>query len=299
MSPRRAARRALLARTTRTSSTYTTYVGQGSPRFWLGLNPQLPNEAFAEIVIVSRTWRRASVSRRGSRRRGQRRTVGSARARRPLQFRPAGRLPGPVPRVGPDTRPCATSPIRCASVMRPMTRCVDPQLDWNEQTPYLKLAVDQDRARALGLTPQDISQSLADADLRRARSRPVRDGIEKVGVVARAVPSERLDLGRMSAISLTIYDVAQRRAGAAVAGRQDRIRAHEEPILWRRNRDMAITVRADVVDGVQAPDVTTRDLAAAAGHGASASCRRLPHRDRRRGRGKRPRPMPRSRPSRR
>ena len=35
-------------------ATYTSYVGQGSPRFWLGLNPQLPNEAFAEIVIVSK-----------------------------------------------------------------------------------------------------------------------------------------------------------------------------------------------------------------------------------------------------
>ena len=35
-------------------ATYTSYVGQGSPRFWLGLNPQLPNEAFAEIVIVAK-----------------------------------------------------------------------------------------------------------------------------------------------------------------------------------------------------------------------------------------------------
>jgi multidrug efflux pump len=34
--------------------THTTYIGQGSPRFWLGLNPQLPNEAFAEIVIVAK-----------------------------------------------------------------------------------------------------------------------------------------------------------------------------------------------------------------------------------------------------
>ncbi len=76
----------------------------------------------------------------------------------------------------------------------------------------------------------------------------IRDGIEKVDVVARAVPSERLDLGRVGDLTITT------RNGVAVPlsqiARLDY--AHEEPILWRRNRDMAITVRADVVDGVQA-----------------------------------------------
>ena len=130
-------------------------------------------------------------------------------------------------------------------------KVVDPHLDWNEQTPYLKLAVDQDRARALGLTPQDISQSLAML-ISGVQVTTLRDGIEKVGVVARAVPSERLDLGRVG--DLTIYS----RGGVAVPLSQiAKIEyAHEEPILWRRNRDMAITVRADIVDGVQAPDVT-------------------------------------------
>ena len=82
----------------------------------------------------------------------------------------------------------------------------------------------------------------------------VRDGIEKVGVVARAVPSERLDLGRVGDLTITS------RNGVAVPLPQiAKIEyAHEEPIMWRRNRDMAITVRTDVVDGVQAPDVTNQ-----------------------------------------
>ena len=82
----------------------------------------------------------------------------------------------------------------------------------------------------------------------------IRDGIEKVGVVARAVPSERLDLGRVGDLTVTS------RNGVAVPLQQiAKIEyAHEEPIMWRRNRDMAITVRADVVDGVQAPDVTNQ-----------------------------------------
>jgi multidrug efflux pump subunit AcrB len=72
--------------------------------------------------------------------------------------------------------------------------------------------------------------------------------------VARAIPSERLDLGRVGELTVTS------RNGVAVPLQQiARIEyAHEEPIMWRRNRDMAITVRTDVVDGVQAPDVTNQ-----------------------------------------
>src|SRR5262249_11813444 len=129
----------------------------------------------------------------------------------------------------------------------------DPQLDWNEQSPYLKLVVDQDRARALGLTPQDVSQSLAML-ISGVEVTTVRDGIEKVGVVARATASERLDLAHVGDLTITSKN------GIAVPLQQiARIEySHEEPILWRRNRDMAITVRSDVNDGVQAPDVTNQ-----------------------------------------
>jgi len=138
-------------------------------------------------------------------------------------------------------------------VMKQNPNVLEPQLDWNEQSPYLKLVVDQDRARALGLTPQDVSQALAML-ISGAPVTTIRDGIEKVGVVARAVPSERLDLGRVGDLTVTS------RNGVAVPLQQiARIEyAHEEPIMWRRNRDMAITVRSDVVDGVQAPDVTSQ-----------------------------------------
>jgi multidrug efflux pump subunit AcrB len=138
-------------------------------------------------------------------------------------------------------------------VVRQNPNVKDPQLDWNEQSPYLKLVVDQDRARALGLTPQDVSQALAML-ISGAPVTTIRDGIEKVGVVARAVPSERLDLGRVGELTVTS------RNGVAVPLTQiaKLEYAHEEPIIWRRNRDMAITVRGDVVDGVQAPDVTSQ-----------------------------------------
>src|SRR5262249_56263278 len=108
-----------------------------------------------------------------------------------------------------------------------------------------------DRVRALGMTPQEISKSLGML-LSGVKITTVRDGIEKVEVVGRAVPAERLDLAHIGDLSL--YS----RNGIAVPLSQiAKVEyAHEEPILWRINRDMSMTVRADVIDGVQPPDVT-------------------------------------------
>ena len=155
--------------------------------------------------------------------------------------------------IGPDPNTVRDIAYKVRDVMRQNDKTKDVQLDWNEQSPYLKLVVDQDRARALGLTPQDVSQALAML-ISGAPVTTIRDGIEKVGVIARAVPSERLDLGRVGDLTVTS------RNGIAVPLQQiAKIEyAHEDPILWRRNRDMAITVRSDVVDGVQAPDVTSQ-----------------------------------------
>ncbi len=118
-------------------------------------------------------------------------------------------------------------------------------------SPSVRLEVDQDRARALGLDPQSIAQTLQTL-LSGFTITTVRDRTERVDVVARAIAAERLDLGAIG--DLTVLS----RGGVAVPLSQVArlVYEHEEPILWRRNRDMAITVRGDVVDGVQAPTVT-------------------------------------------
>ncbi|MET3843982.1 efflux RND transporter permease subunit [Bradyrhizobium sp. OAE829] len=235
-------------------ATYTSYVGQGSPRFWLGLNPQLPNEAFAEIVIVSKDV----DARERIKARLEKAVAGGdlseARVRIDrFNFGPPVGFPVQFRVIGPDPNKVRDIAYQVRDVMRQNPNALEPQLDWNEQSPYLKLVVDQDRARALGLTPQDVSQALSML-ISGAPVTTIRDGIEKVGVVARAVPSERLDLGHVGDLTVTS------RNGVAVPLQQiAKIEyAHEEPILWRRNRDMAITVRTDVADGVQAPDVTNQ-----------------------------------------
>jgi multidrug efflux pump len=235
-------------------ATYTAYVGQGSPRFWLGLNPQLPNEAFAEIVIVARDVEARERIKARLEKAVNDGIMTEARVRVDrFNFGPPVGFPVQFRVIGPDTKTVRDIAYKVRDVVKQNPNVRDPQLNWNEQSPYLKLVVDQDRARALGLTPQDVSQALSML-ISGAPVTTVRDGVEKVEVVARAVPSERLDLARVGDLTITS------RNGVAVPLQQiAKIEySHEEPILWRRNRDMAITVRADVADGVQAPDVTNQ-----------------------------------------
>jgi multidrug efflux pump len=234
--------------------TYTAYVGQGSPRFWLGLNPQLPNEAFAEIVIVAKNVEARERIKAKIENAVADGALNEARVRVDrFNFGPPVGFPVQFRVIGPDTGKVREIAYQVRDIMKQNPNIKEAQLDWNEQSPYLKLVVDQDRARALGLTPQDVSQALAML-ISGVPVTTVRDGIEKVGVVARAVPSERLDLAGVGDLTVTS------RNGVAVPLQQiARIEySHEEPILWRRNRDMAITVRSDVNDGVQAPDVTNQ-----------------------------------------
>jgi multidrug efflux pump len=233
-------------------ATYTTYIGQGSPRFWLGLNPQLPNEAFAEIVVVAKdiAGRERLKTRLDHEIADGALSAARVRVDR-FNFGPPVGFPVQFRVVGPDPNEVRRIAYQVRDIVRSEPRAIDPHLDWNERTPSVKLEVDQDRARALGLTPQDIADSLQML-VSGVPVTTIRDGTEKVTVVARAPANERGDLGSLSEIT-----VLARNGVAVPLGQVAKIAyQHEEPILWRRNRDMSITVRADVVDGVQPPDVT-------------------------------------------
>ena len=236
--------------------TSTTYVGQGAPRFWLGLNPVLPNPNFAQIVIVTKDLEaRERVKARLDKAIADG-ALPEARVRVdrfvfgppvgfPVQFRVAGPDPMQVRRIAEEVR----------QVMAENPKIIDPHLDWSEQVKSIRLEVDQDRARALNLTPQDIAQTLQTL-LSGLTVTQYREGIERIDVVARAIPTERLDLDRLPALTVATSN------GIAVPLSQV-ARLHyeyEEPILWRRNRDIVLTARGDIVDKVQAPDVSNEVL---------------------------------------
>jgi multidrug efflux pump len=235
-------------------ATYTTYIGQGSPRFWLGLNPQLPNEAFAEIVVVAKNVdARERIKARLDHAIAEG-ALAEARVRVDrFNFGPPVGFPVQFRVVGPDPQAVREIAYRVREVMRRDPDALDPHLDWNELSPSIRLVVDQERARTLGLNVQEVSQTLQTL-LSGYTVTTVRSGTERIDVVARATASERLDLGRIADLTIAT------RGGVAVPLAQvARVEfGHEEPILWRRNRDMAISVRTDVADGVQPPEVSAR-----------------------------------------
>jgi multidrug efflux pump len=232
--------------------TYTTYVGQGSPRFWLGLNPVLPNPNFAQIVIVTKDLAARERVKARLERAIADGALPEARARVDrFLFGPPVGFPVQFRVVGPDPMKVRAIAEEVRQVMAANAKIVDPHLDWSEQVKSIRLEVDQDRARALGLTPQDVAQTLQTL-LSGYTVTQYREGIEHIDVVARAVASERLELNRLPALTITS------RNGVAVPLSQvaQLHYEYEEPILWRRNRDMVLTVRGDIVDRVQAPDVS-------------------------------------------
>jgi multidrug efflux pump len=232
--------------------TYTSYVGQGSPRFWLGLNPVLPNPNFAQIVIVTRDLAARERVKARLERAIADGVLAEARARVDrFVFGPPVGFPVQFRIIGPDPMKVRTIAEEVRQVMAQNPKIVDPHLDWSEQVKSIRLEVDQDRARALGLTPQDVAQTLQTL-LSGHTVTQYREGIEHIDVVARAVPSERLELDRLPALTIVS------RNGVAVPLSQiARLNyEYEEPILWRRNRDIVLTARGDIVDRVQAPDVS-------------------------------------------
>src|SRR5262249_49662310 len=141
--------------------TYTSYVGQGAPRFWLGLNPVLPDSNFAQIVIVTKDL---DARERVKKRLDQAIADGAVPAApRPVDrflFGPQVGFPVQFRVIGPDPLKVREIAEQVRQLMAANPNIIDPHLNWGEQEKSIRLEVDQDRARALGLTPQDVAQTM-------------------------------------------------------------------------------------------------------------------------------------------
>jgi multidrug efflux pump subunit AcrB len=236
---------------------FTAYTGAGSPRFYLALNPDLPNANFAKVVILTKgpEARERLRSRLLERfRLDEQFALSRGRVVR-LDFGPPVGFPVQFRVVGPDPATVRRIAYRVRDLVRDEPKTRDTQLEWDESSKVVRMKLDQDRARLLGLTPQDASLTLQTL-LAGTPVSQYREGRELIDVVARAIPEERLELDTLPDLTLITP------AGKAVTLAQVANLSYEqeEPILWRRNRDTVLTVRADVIDGVQAPDVTAAIL---------------------------------------
>jgi len=234
---------------------FTAYTGAGTPIFYLSIQPELPNPGFAQVVVkTAGIEQRERVRARLMALFAKDEALPDVKARvTRLEFGPPVGFPVQFRVIGPDKAVVRDIAYRVRDVVRQSPLVRDTQLDWNEQVRSVKVQVDQDKARQLGLSSADI-QGLVQTTLDGAPVTQIRRGEELIDVVVRATPEERKAIGRIG--DLQVFT----RSGVTVPLSQiARIEpAFEEPVLWRRNRDMALTVRSDLADGVQGPYATAQ-----------------------------------------
>jgi multidrug efflux pump len=230
---------------------FTAYTGAGAPRFYLALSPELPNPGYAQFIVMTKDMEaRERVRLRLMATVDQDFPQAWVRVTR-LEMGPAVGYPVQFRVVGPDTQKVRQIARDVEKVMASSPKVRDVQLDWNDPVRTMKVELDQDKTRMLGLTPTEVN-IVTQTVMNGATLSQLREHENLVDIVARAVPKERLDIDTIKDVN--IYT----RAGTVVPlAEVAKVKYElEEPVLWRRNRDMAITVRADVKDGEQAVSVT-------------------------------------------
>ena len=233
---------------------YVAYVGTGSPRFYLPLDQQLPAASFSQFVVLTR-----SVEEREQVRQWLITTLGEqfpavrSRVSRlengppvgyPVQFRVSGEHIGEARRIAREV----------AAVVRNNNDVANVHLDWEEPSKVVNLAVDQARAREMGVTTASLSRALQ-GSLSGTAVGQYREDNELITVALRGEERERKALAQLGNLavqtdrgrSLPLNQIATLDYG------------FEEGVIWHRDRLPTVTVRADIY-GTQQPATVVADI---------------------------------------
>ncbi|HEY2395902.1 MAG TPA: efflux RND transporter permease subunit [Rudaea sp.] len=232
---------------------YVSYVGSGAPRFYLPLDQQLPQASFAEFVLLTR----------GTHEREQLRSdlialfehdFSELRARvlrlengppvgYPVQFRISG---ADIPTVRALAR-------KAADIVRTNPHVRNVNLDWEEPSKVVRLAIDQERARVLGVSSQDLANFLQ-SSLSGVPVTYYRERDQLIEVSLRGPADERARLSLLESLAVPTP------SGQSVPLKQIATVSYgfEEGIIWRRNRLPTVTVRGDIYGGVTPATVTAQ-----------------------------------------
>lgn len=231
----------------------TSYIGQGAPRFYLAMSPELPDPSFAKIVVLTGNQEEREALKFRLRNVVADGLASEARVRvTQLVFGPYSPFPVAYRVMGPDPDKLRAIADEVGAVMHasPMMRTVNT--DWGPRVPTLHFTLNQDRLQAVGLTSNSVSSQLQFL-LSGIPLTEVREDIRSVQVVGRAAGDIRLDPARIA--DFTLVGSAGQRIPLSQVGQVD-VRM-EDPILRRRDRTPTIMVRGDIADGLQPPDVST------------------------------------------
>lgn len=234
---------------------YVSYVGTGSPRFYLPLDQQLPATNFAQFVVLAkdiksrestRDWllhevipKFPDVQMRVTR------LENGPPVGYPVQMRISGEHIEKVQAIAREVE----------AKVRGNPHVMNVNLDWSEPSKVVRLVIDQERARALGVSSAQVSQFLSSSLAGQSVS-VYREGNRQIEMLLRGPADERNQLELLSSLSMptanggsiTLSQVATMEYG------------FEDGIIWHRNRLPTVTVRADISDGMQPLDVVHQIL---------------------------------------
>ncbi|MBC3362720.1 efflux RND transporter permease subunit [Pseudomonas sp. SWRI154] len=231
----------------------TAYIGQGAPRFYLAMAPELPDPSFAKIVVLTDSQQSREALKFRLREAVAEGLAPEARVRvTQLVFGPYSPFPVAYRVMGPDPTKLREIASQVQDVMQasPLMRTVNT--DWGPRVPTLHFNLDQDRLQAVGLTSNAVAQQLQFL-LAGVPITAVREDIRSVQVVGRAAGDIRLDPAKIE--GFTLVGATGQRIPLSQVGEVD-VRM-EDPILRRRDRTPTMTVRGDIDEGLQPPDVSS------------------------------------------
>ncbi|UDQ78670.1 efflux RND transporter permease subunit [Erwinia rhapontici] len=236
----------------------TSYIGQGSPRFYLAMAPELPDPSFAKIVVLTDSQEAREALKFRLREAAASGLAPEAHVRvTQLVFGPYSPYPVAYRVMGPDPTQLREIAGKVEKVMQasPMMRTVNT--DWGPRVPALHFTLNQDRLQAVGLTSNAVAQQLQFL-LSGVPVTAVREDIRSVQVMGRAAGDIRLDPAKIAGFTL-VGSAGQRIPLSQIGEVEVQM---EDPVLRRRDRTPTMTVRGDIAENLQPPDVSTAMMTA-------------------------------------
>ena len=234
---------------------WSTYVGRGAIRFYLPLDVQLPNEFFSQAVIVAKDVAARKRLQDKLERLLADEFPGLVSRVAPLELGPPVGWPVQYRVSGPEIDRIREISLKLAAVVAANPDAVSVNYDWIEPTRQVRIRVDQNEARLLGLSSEALASVLNTVISGRPVTQ-VRDDIYLVDVIARAREEQRVSLATLRHLQVPLPGGRTVPLGQFAAFEYEQ----DQPLVWRRDRVPTLTVQADVKPGVL-PDTVVSALA--------------------------------------
>ena len=223
---------------------WSTYIGRGAIRFYLPLNVELPNDFFSQAVVIAKDLAARKRLQPKLEAAMAEQFPGSASRVSILELGPPVGWPVQYRVSGPDLNQVRDIALQLAGVMGQNSNVRTVNFDWMEPARMVRIRVDQDEARLLGLSSQAVATVLNSA-VSGSPVTQVRDHIYLIDVIARATDEQRVSLSTLRNLQVPLP------SGRTVPLSQFATFdfQQEYPLIWRRNRVPTLTVQADVVPG--------------------------------------------------